>query len=572
MTPQDLSKLDAGMRLAGYALSVPHTLVGRGTFGCVYRATTCNVDADDTPLAVKFIHSAVRDRHLWHLEMMQAQFHSADNLGVVPILHVGIVPGVEAVYTVMPFIPSEAPSDTIRKATLEDARAYMLGLLQGLSTCERAGLVHRDVKPRNVLWDAETRRAYLTDFGLIDLATDIRARARSSEEKSAPEIAKRRAQACAAQVVPPFSSSARQTGESVFLNAAQWLRDRTFGSVSSDYAELLGVGKTVSIDEAAGLVAPPTVTATSTRDVRGGTGEQRGAKRAREADKAGTAGFRAPEVLLGHAYQTSAVDVWSAGVILLCFLTRRYPLFPGRDDMEHLLMISQLWVGPHLREAAARMGRHLLLLPSDPGLVCTPLPRSPIEAMLNLIPTDRLREPGLPDAVELCLRLMHPDPDMRITATAAIEWHPWFNRHITPTRWRDFAPYWSQAVELAREDKQRMEEDHRAFQAKILAEEAAEAFAGDVSAVVVADGMQRVGIVPGSLRLDVGSTTAVAAVTLPVSPPYGAVAASEDAGSAGDADVAGDTPPTEQEEGGREDVGATVDAKSLVTESDLLAQ
>ena len=41
-----------------------------------------------------------------------------------------------------------------------------------------------------------------------------------------------------------------------------------------------------------------------------------------QAPRAGTAGFRPPEVLLKSSTQSTAVDVWAAGVILLSMVTR----------------------------------------------------------------------------------------------------------------------------------------------------------------------------------------------------------------------------------------------------------
>lgn len=82
------------------------------------------------------------------------------------------------------------------------------------------------------------------------------------------------------------------------------------------------------------------------------------------ANRAGTRGFRAPEVLLKCPDQTvcecfrilgsrlhrltpdvrvSAIDVWSAGIILLCFLTRRFPFFNSNDDVEALMELAALF-------------------------------------------------------------------------------------------------------------------------------------------------------------------------------------------------------------------------------------
>jgi cell division control protein 7 len=66
--------------------------------------------------------------------------------------------------------------------------------------------------------------------------------------------------------------------------------------------------------------------------------------------RAGTRGFRAPEVLAGAGVQTPAIDIWSAGVILLSILTQRYPFFLGKDDLTNLCQIAAVVGGRRLRE------------------------------------------------------------------------------------------------------------------------------------------------------------------------------------------------------------------------------
>lgn len=58
--------------------------------------------------------------------------------------------------------------------------------------------------------------------------------------------------------------------------------------------------------------------------------------------RAGTRGFRAPEILIRYPHQTTAIDMWSAGVILLSMLTYRYPFFQSHDDMFALTEIMCL--------------------------------------------------------------------------------------------------------------------------------------------------------------------------------------------------------------------------------------
>lgn len=59
----------------------------------------------------------------------------------------------------------------------------------------------------------------------------------------------------------------------------------------------------------------------------------------RRANRAGTRGFRAPEVLFKCTNQTSKIDLWSAGIIGLSLLARKFPLFNSPDDIDALMEI-----------------------------------------------------------------------------------------------------------------------------------------------------------------------------------------------------------------------------------------
>jgi len=74
------------------------------------------------------------------------------------------------------------------------------------------------------------------------------------------------------------------------------------------------------------------------------------------AAREGTRGFRAPEVLMTCPLQTPAIDVWSAGVIMLCLVTRRYPLFEAANDNAALLEIMALLGTAPCAESCARPG------------------------------------------------------------------------------------------------------------------------------------------------------------------------------------------------------------------------
>ena len=75
-------------------------------------------------------------------------------------------------WIVMELLPPRSLADVVREEgplPAEAAARTGLRLLEALSAAHAAGVLHRDVKPANVLFDA-TGRAVLTDFGIASLA------------------------------------------------------------------------------------------------------------------------------------------------------------------------------------------------------------------------------------------------------------------------------------------------------------------------------------------------------------------------------------------------------------------
>ena len=72
------------------------------------------------------------------------------------------------------------------------------------------------------------------------------------------------------------------------------------------------------------------------------------------APRAGTPGFRPPEVLLKSPHQSVAVDIWAVGVILLSLLSRSYPFFRSPDDMTALAELISLFGSREVQAAAKK--------------------------------------------------------------------------------------------------------------------------------------------------------------------------------------------------------------------------
>jgi serine/threonine protein kinase len=147
---------------AGYRID---SRVGRGGMGVVYRATDLSLERS---VALKVLSEDLGEdagfRRRFVAESKLAA--SLDHPNVIPIYAAGECDGV--LYIAMRFVPGDDLRAVLsRQGRLEPARAarVVAQVASALDAAHAHGLVHRDVKPANVLLTPEGH-VYLTDFGL----------------------------------------------------------------------------------------------------------------------------------------------------------------------------------------------------------------------------------------------------------------------------------------------------------------------------------------------------------------------------------------------------------------------
>lgn len=193
----------------------------------------------------------------------------------------------DQVVAILPYFRHADFRDYFRKMTVPDMAIYLRALFTALSSVHAHGILHRDIKPTNFLYDPATQRGVLVDFGLAE---------REGVE-SKPCLCHDDPQVRKAKLRATYNPSAPHNGY------------------------------------------PKNDTRPS-----------------RRANRAGTRGFRAPEVLFKCTEQTTKIDIWSAGVILLTILSRRFPFFNSADDVEAMIEIATIFGQKRMRQAGQLHG------------------------------------------------------------------------------------------------------------------------------------------------------------------------------------------------------------------------
>jgi DNA-binding NarL/FixJ family response regulator len=157
--------LPIGSTFAGHRID---GIAGRGGMGVVYRATDL---ALDRPVALKLIVPSLASDPIFRARFeRECRLAAAlDHPHIVPVFHAGTEGG--ALYVTMRFIEgTDLRALLADEGRLEPGRAVgiVAQVAAALSEAHRRGLVHRDVKPANVLVAERNggEHAFLTDFGI----------------------------------------------------------------------------------------------------------------------------------------------------------------------------------------------------------------------------------------------------------------------------------------------------------------------------------------------------------------------------------------------------------------------
>jgi eukaryotic-like serine/threonine-protein kinase len=154
--------------------------IGRGGMSTVYRAFDTVLER---PVAIKLMHREIASDSD-QLERFRREARSVARLNHPHIVTVidageepsedGAEPGVGTPYIVLEYVEGETLKELIRREgplPITEAIAYAIELARALGAAHERMIVHRDVKPQNVLI-SEEGGAKITDFGIARTLTE----------------------------------------------------------------------------------------------------------------------------------------------------------------------------------------------------------------------------------------------------------------------------------------------------------------------------------------------------------------------------------------------------------------
>ncbi|KAJ0012168.1 hypothetical protein NQD34_013143 [Periophthalmus magnuspinnatus] len=379
--------------------------IGEGTFSSVYLGEAQMHDGSRQKFALKhLIPTSHPTRIAAELQCLTLAGGQENVMGVTYCFR-----KEDHVVIVMPYLEHKAIVDIISSLSFEEVRLYIYNLLRALKHIHQFGIIHRDIKPNNFLYNRKTKEYALVDFGLAqgtaDTQIDLLKVSRSHRGSGSPVKTQRANKSrplpphthptasTSAPLPPPVSAStSSSTISRKDLSGLRKVQRPVFGERNiNSCTQVSATTKATSAQTEFVKVAKAEDPA-NRRYLSAGRGsaalKSQGAnqkpqravplgvtcscfqtdrvcniclsRKQQIAPRAGTPGFRAPEVLTKCPNQGTAIDVWSAGVILLSLLSGRYPFFKASDDLIALSQIMTIRGSRETIQAAKAFGKSIV--------------------------------------------------------------------------------------------------------------------------------------------------------------------------------------------------------------------
>ncbi|XP_050453200.1 cell division cycle 7-related protein kinase-like isoform X1 [Cataglyphis hispanica] len=361
-----------------------HCKVGDGTFSSVFLATLKSSNRHKKFALKHLIPTCHPERIERELQCLQ-QIGGKDHIVGIDLC----LRNHGSVVFVMPYMKHDKFSEYVKDMTVEETKDYMRALLSAVRRVHQFNIMHRDVKPSNFLYNRMNRKYLLVDFGLAQQYTEFNAKNLKTTKiinEGTTEIQ---------------SMKRKRSDEN---NSSFQLNSSTAKKNVDNKCNCFGKPKVCTL-----CLTRPQQT----------------------APRAGTPGFRAPEVLLKHPSQTPAIDIWACGVMMLCILSGTQVFFRSPDDCTALAEITTIFGSRKVEQCAEKLGKKIIFSENLPGIdimsLCLKLRKRNRSMMYENSICKVLQNIEYPkEAYQLLTKLLDLDYTTRITAEQALS-HPFLS-------------------------------------------------------------------------------------------------------------------------------------------------
>ncbi|XP_054836655.1 cell division cycle 7-related protein kinase [Eublepharis macularius] len=381
--------------------------IGEGTFSSVYLAIAQLRGGHEEKVALK--HLVPTSHPLRIAAELQCLIVAGGQDNVMGVKY--CIRKNDHVVIVMPYLEHESFLDILNSLSFEEVREYMFNLIKALKRIHHFGIVHRDIKPSNFLYNRQLKEYALVDFGLAqgtpDTKIDLLKVAQSEAQQgsfpykphltlgsqgsvisTAPrQLLHQPATKTATKRPGSFSQTPlkqghkRKEGSECHSVQRSVFGERNFNVRSSTFHDNSTV-KLIKHPRATDIASRKLSTKKKTSTLNSGLTKKAASacpanltcdcyakdrvcniclsRRQQVAPRAGTPGFRAPEVLTKCPTQTTAIDIWAAGIIFLSLLSGRYPFYKASDDLTALAQIMTIRGSKETIQAAKTFGKSIL--------------------------------------------------------------------------------------------------------------------------------------------------------------------------------------------------------------------
>ncbi|XP_029805062.1 cell division cycle 7-related protein kinase isoform X2 [Suricata suricatta] len=375
---KDIEKLYEAVPQLGNLFKIKDK-IGEGTFSSVYLATAQLQVGPEEKIALKhLIPTSHPIRIAAELQCLTVAGGQDNVMGVKYCFRKN-----DHVVIAMPYLEHESFLDILNSLSFQEVREYMFNLFRALKRIHQFGIVHRDVKPSNFLYNRRLKKYALVDFGLAQGTHDTKIELLKLVHSEAQQesCSQNKSHVITGNKISLSGSAAPQeldqqptvkTVKRPYTNAQSQTKQGKDG-------KLMKQSKTVDV---LSRKLAPKKKAIPTKVMTGGVMRKTASscpasltcdcyatdkvcsiclsRRQQAAPRAGTPGFRAPEVLTKCPNQTTAIDMWSAGVIFLSLLSGRYPFYKASDDLTALAQIMTIRGSRETIQAAKTFGKSIL--------------------------------------------------------------------------------------------------------------------------------------------------------------------------------------------------------------------